>query len=637
MQVRDAMRQTASNSCTPNNLVGWGTLNALAAINYNAAATQGSIAGTVFNDVNGNGAWDAGEPGLPGIRVRTACAAAETTYTNGNGSYGFISLRAGSYSVFEDIPPGWTRTLPPGSAYSVSIDSANLHHIAIDFGNFRPGSVAGMKFNDFNHDAVRDTEDPGIRGWVIRLEGPETLRTTTDSLGNYLFTNVGPGLFTVQESSKTDWFQSLPGGDGTYSVQVRSGLDTAGLNFANYFSPAAGYPVFSGWNLLSLPENPSDHSKSALYPVAISRAFAYTPASGYYAIDAIPNGVGYWLKFQVPQYVPIVGDTILTDSIAVTEGWNLVGTVSRAVAISSVVQIPDNILSSTFFTYAGSYVHPDSLRPHAGYFVKARAGGTIVISSTSSSASPGKAAALPPEIGGNASTLSVRNSAGSKEQLFFGGADVLRTEADMFDLPPVPPEDAFDIRFADGSMAWPHRTSDRAQSATILLSGSSYPLTLTWSLASGDRGYTITELKGNEPSNGAPGRTIALNPGGSLTVTDPAVNRLRLEAGNSASAGEIPKEYRLEQNYPNPFNPTTLIAYQIPAAGRVKLEVFNVIGKQVRVLVDRNQPAGSYAAEWEGRSSEGNDLTSGIYFVRLTADGTGGRTFTSIIKTILMR
>jgi flagellar hook assembly protein FlgD len=80
-----------------------------------------------------------------------------------------------------------------------------------------------------------------------------------------------------------------------------------------------------------------------------------------------------------------------------------------------------------------------------------------------------------------------------------------------------------------------------------------------------------------------------------------------------------------------------LIAYQIPAAGRVKLEVFNVIGKQVRVLVDRNQPAGSYAAEWEGRSSEGNDLTSGIYFVRLTADGTGGRTFTSIIKTILMR
>src|SRR5207247_54661 len=63
MQVRDAMRQTANNSCSPNNLIGWGTLNALAAIKFSAAVPQGSIAGTVFDDVNGNGVWDAGEPG----------------------------------------------------------------------------------------------------------------------------------------------------------------------------------------------------------------------------------------------------------------------------------------------------------------------------------------------------------------------------------------------------------------------------------------------------------------------------------------------------------------------------------------------------------------------------------------------
>lgn len=79
---------------------------------------------------------------------------------------------------------------------------------------------------------------------------------------------------------------------------------------------------------------------------------------------------------------------------------------------------------------------------------------------------------------------------------------------------------------------------------------------------------------------------------------------------------EAPKEFKLRQNYPNPFNPSTTIEYKLAAQADVQMIVYNVLGRQVQILVDQQQQAGSYKVNFEASS-----LASGVYFVRMQAAG----------------
>ncbi|MFQ5568358.1 MAG: T9SS type A sorting domain-containing protein [Rhodothermales bacterium] len=78
----------------------------------------------------------------------------------------------------------------------------------------------------------------------------------------------------------------------------------------------------------------------------------------------------------------------------------------------------------------------------------------------------------------------------------------------------------------------------------------------------------------------------------------------------------VPARFRLEQNYPNPFNPATTIRYALPRAGPVRLVVYDVRGREVTTLVDRQQAPGTYAVDLDATS-----LPSGVYFYRMEADG----------------
>ncbi|MCX6162341.1 MAG: YCF48-related protein [Ignavibacteriae bacterium] len=80
----------------------------------------------------------------------------------------------------------------------------------------------------------------------------------------------------------------------------------------------------------------------------------------------------------------------------------------------------------------------------------------------------------------------------------------------------------------------------------------------------------------------------------------------------------IPDNYSLSQNYPNPFNPVTRIRYALPRSGSVRLAVYDVMGREVDMLVNERQTTGSYEAVWDGTR-----FASGVYFYRLTAEGYG--------------
>ncbi|NIQ80660.1 MAG: T9SS type A sorting domain-containing protein, partial [Anaerolineae bacterium] len=80
-----------------------------------------------------------------------------------------------------------------------------------------------------------------------------------------------------------------------------------------------------------------------------------------------------------------------------------------------------------------------------------------------------------------------------------------------------------------------------------------------------------------------------------------------------------PWGFQLHQNYPNPFNPDTRISYSLPADSDVRLTVFNVLGQEVKVLVQGYKTSGSHSVTWDGRNEDGENVSSGIYFYKLEA------------------
>jgi len=85
------------------------------------------------------------------------------------------------------------------------------------------------------------------------------------------------------------------------------------------------------------------------------------------------------------------------------------------------------------------------------------------------------------------------------------------------------------------------------------------------------------------------------------------------------SDADLPRTFRLGQNYPNPFNPTTVIEFSVPERADVKLDIYNILGRKVKTLVDREMAAGDYTVQWDGTNQSGHSVATGIYLYRLTA------------------
>lgn len=82
----------------------------------------------------------------------------------------------------------------------------------------------------------------------------------------------------------------------------------------------------------------------------------------------------------------------------------------------------------------------------------------------------------------------------------------------------------------------------------------------------------------------------------------------------------VPSEFSLSQNYPNPFNPSTEIRYDLPVTTNVSLVIFDLIGREVRTLLNGSIEAGSYRVTWDGKDNFGKNISSGVYFYRITTE-----------------
>lgn len=95
---------------------------------------------------------------------------------------------------------------------------------------------------------------------------------------------------------------------------------------------------------------------------------------------------------------------------------------------------------------------------------------------------------------------------------------------------------------------------------------------------------------------------------------------------------EIPFVFELAQNFPNPFNSETHIGYDLPTLTRVRIDIFNMLGRKIRTLVDEEKPAGSFHVVWDGKMDNGQEAASGVYIYFMKT-----KAYTRHRKLLLMR
>ncbi|MCA9169716.1 MAG: tandem-95 repeat protein, partial [Planctomycetales bacterium] len=226
----------------------------------NISTSYGSVSGTVWNDVDGNGdrATDPvtglpTEPGLEGWTIfvdnngnGTLDAGEPSTTTNAAGDYVFPSVLQGNHTIREVLPPNWSPA--PGFAAVQTINvRAQENNGGVDFANFtvQNGAIQGTIWNDVNRDGIRNSllgafTEPGLPDWTVYLDlnrngafDSSEPSAVTDAEGVYVFPDLQIGEYDVIEIVPSGW-ETAPGFGDNQTVRVYSGATSTASDFANF-------------------------------------------------------------------------------------------------------------------------------------------------------------------------------------------------------------------------------------------------------------------------------------------------------------------------------------------------------------------------------------------------------------------
>ncbi|MBN1149328.1 MAG: hypothetical protein JXA78_18850, partial [Anaerolineales bacterium] len=185
-----------------------------------------SIYGMVFEDLNGSGERELGEPGIAGVTL--TLDGTKTTTTDEYGNYTFSTKQAGMHTVVETDPAGYFSTTPNEVHVTVALKSSKQ----VDFGDAPTSSnfavIFGTVFEDSDEDTEWDAQEPGISGVTITLDGGAT--TTTNLYGGYTFSTTLTGAHTVVETDPDGYVSTTQNEVTVYDVAWGNGYE---VNFGD--------------------------------------------------------------------------------------------------------------------------------------------------------------------------------------------------------------------------------------------------------------------------------------------------------------------------------------------------------------------------------------------------------------------
>jgi hypothetical protein len=393
----------------------------------------------------------------------------------------------------------------------------------------------------------------------------------------------------------------------------------------------------------------------------------YDPATGKYAefpserFRTFKRGEAYWLITRGEFDITFGNATVVPVQnfypITIGPGYSMIGN-PFPYRVSWQRSIYDSV-ENRIWRYDGASFKAESLalEPFTGYFVKNLTKDTLTIyinpeDITLSTLGKSTASAY----GENEWRIGISAAAGKSadEDNFAGVAPGAKVEYDRYDLeePPTTPTDYVMVRFRN--QHWKDQPGSYAMDIRpVNDEGSYWDFDVTTAKTQTRVALTFSNF-GNLPSGFSyfllDKRTERAMPvsGGleyEFTMGKSELQRnFRLIAGrnefieqNTQGIPLVPLEYSLQQNYPNPFNPSTQIRYTIGNSGFVTLNIYNVLGQQVRTVQNAFQSIGTYSVEWDGKNDRGITAATGVYFYTITVTANNENIFTSAKKMILMK
>ena len=349
-----------------------------------------------------------------------------------------------------------------------------------------------------------------------------------------------------------------------------------------------------GWNMVSLPVGVEDSSPDALFSGSIGGTLYSYPYGEPEA--ALALGAGYWLRFDSDGSDVLSGDPVDNVTVSLSEGWNMIGSVSDAAMLDDPSGI---VIAGTMYGYP--YGDPASvIDPGSGYWVRASADGDVTISSGAGSAKTFEKIV-------DANTLRFNDT-----QTLYFGISVADESRLSYSLPPKPFEGAFDVRFAGD---W--KIAENGGTIEVMNNTDRMFIDYDITIPAGDQmRWVLTDNK----------TEYELEETGTIEIIGDA-NDFAL-----AKVSVVPEAYLLSQNYPNPFNPVTNISYGLPQESFVTITVYNIMGQKVTELVNEVRHAGYHTVVWNSANLAGEPVSSGVYVYMITAGD-----YHAVKKMILMK
>ena len=513
-----------------------------------------------------------------------------------------------------------------GDSLLISAEVRDLSGVAEVFLNYRQGGaqdfvpIAMLPDSGDNFSSVIPANSLTERGLEYYISSIDSINQDSNTDTFFVSVNFGSGVQTAQ----------ISGGTSQSAYRMISSPNLLEKTFIDSIFSASGFGAIdtTSWRVFLYQDTGYVELDSMIFEDA---TFTFKPGEAFWLISDRDRMIDYGSG------VSLRSDTIFT--MTLEPGWNQIGLpFAFPVAWNSIFTTSGEPDVEMPWLYTGSYAIADTLEPFEGYFVLNRSNNRIdlKIPPIAAEASGEPLARLNLSHANWALQIKATCQEALDDFNFLGVYEQASDSWDALDHTEPPPiGDYVSVYFPHKDWRV-HPNNYTTDFRTTVANGQTWSFIVNTNIRSSEAKVVIMGIETlphdleiillDEKLNISQDlreNNVFVFPTGAYGIS----KNLKILVGNREFLAEetsdktlVPENFVLSQNFPNPFNPVTSIRFGLPRAEKVRIQVFDILGKEVTTLIDNEQKqAGYHLVSWNSKDKYGSEVASGLYIYRLQA------------------